>query len=64
MAEEIIQGDERSSDAAARRVAWLARDTDKAKTPLQVQDIERLLLEHVPEIDQAKIDQAKRDRSE
>ncbi len=63
MAEEIIQGGESPANIAARRAAWLARDTDQAKTPLQIQDVERLLLAHVSGIDRAVIDQVKRSRT-
>lgn len=57
--EKIIQGGEDAADIAARRAAWQARDTDLANTPMEMEDIERLLrLLITPE----QIDAAKRNR--
>lgn len=43
MTEKIIMGGEDPADTAARRAAWAARDKDLANTPLEMEDIERLL---------------------
>lgn len=59
MVEKIIQGEEDPADTAARRAAWAARDTDLANTPLEMQDVERLLRGLVTP---AQIDNAKRAR--
>ena len=59
MTERIGQGEEAPADTAARRAAWAARDRDLANTPLETEDVERLLRGLVT---QAQIDNAKRDR--
>ena len=59
MSEKITQGGEDPAEAAARRVAWAARDTDLANTPLILEDVERLLRGLVTP---AQIDAAKRAR--
>ena len=59
MTERIGQGEEAPADAAARRAAWAARDRDLANTPLQPEDVERLLRGLVTP---AQFANAKRDR--
>lgn len=59
MTERIGQGEEAPADTAARRAAWNARDRDLANTPLQFEDVERLLRSLVTP---AQIASAKRDR--
>ena len=59
MTEKIIMGGEDSAAVAVRRAAWAARDQDLANTPLQFEDVERLLRGLVTP---AQIDNAKRNR--
>ena len=59
MTERIGQGEEAPADTAARRAAWAARDRDLANTPLEMEDIERILRSLVTP---AQFAAAKRDR--
>lgn len=59
MTEKIVQGGEDLTDVEARRAAWQARDRDLANTPLEWEDVERILRSLVTP---AQIDNAKRDR--
>ena len=43
MSEKIIQGSESQEEATKRHKAWKERDTDLAHTPMQLEDMERLL---------------------
>lgn len=59
MVEKIIQGGETAEKIATRRATWQMRDQDLANTPLQFEDVERLIrTQFTPDI----IAAAKRDR--